>query len=122
MINIASTAARIGFRYTSAYAASKHGLLGLHPLLAHEVARKGITANAVCPGWTETEMLSASVEKIHQATGASGDQAETLVAMNPMGRIIQPEEVAEELVGYLCTDAAAAITGQALGVDGGEAM
>ncbi len=122
VVNIASTAARIGFRYTAAYAASKHGLLGLTRSLALEVARKNITANAVCPGWTDTDMLGETIDRIHKTTGATADSArQTLAAMNPMGRIIKPEEVAE-LVAYLCTEAAAGVTGQALGIDGGEAM
>ena len=122
IINIASTAARMGFRYTAAYCASKHGLLGLTRALALEVAQKGITVNAVCPGWTETEMLHGSIENIRSATGKSAEDArEALARMNPMGRIIKPEEVAE-LVAYVASEAAAAVTGQALGVDGGEAM
>jgi NAD(P)-dependent dehydrogenase (short-subunit alcohol dehydrogenase family) len=122
VINVASTAARMGFRYTAAYCASKHGLLGMTRALALEVAKRGITVNAVCPGWTETEMLGASIANISAATGQSAEQARAALAhMNPMGRIIQPAEVAE-LVAYVASEAAGAVTGQALGVDGGEAM
>ena len=122
VINIASTAARIGYRYTAAYCASKHGLLGLTRSLALEVARKGVTVNAVCPGWTETEMFHESIERIHKTSGQTREQARAAIEqMNPMGRITQPAEVAE-MVAFVASDVASGITGQALGVDGGEAM
>ena len=122
VINIASTAARIGYRYTAAYCASKHGLLGLTRSLALEVARKGVTVNAVCPGWTETEMFHESIERIHKTSGQTKEQARVAIEqMNPMNRITQPSEVAE-LVAFVASDVASGITGQSLGVDGGEAM
>jgi len=122
VINVASTAGRAGYRYTTAYCASKHGLVGLTRALAHEVAPRGITVNAVCPGWTETDLLEASARKIVEATGRSLEEAvESLARMNPIGRLIQPEEVARMVV-FLADPAAAGITGQLFGVDGGEVM
>ena len=122
VINVASTAGRSGYRYTTAYCASKHALVGLTRALAHEVAPKGITVNAVCPGWTETELLEASARKIMEATGRSYEEAvDSLAKMNPIGRLIQPEEVARMVV-FLADPAAAAITGQLFNVDGGEVI
>lgn len=120
IVNIASTAAVKGFKYTSAYCASKHALLGLTRALAVELAPKQVTVNAVCPGWTDTDMLSASAQAISKATGRTAEEARaTLARMNPLGRLIQADEVAE-LCLYLASPAAAAITGAVLTVDGGE--
>ncbi len=122
VINIASTAAVKGFRYTSAYCASKHALLGLTRALAVEYAAKHVTVNAVCPGWTDTEMVAASTETISRVTGKSRAEARsTLEKMNPMGRLISPGEVAE-LCLYLASPMASAITGGSYLIDGGESV
>ncbi len=122
ILNIASTAAKGGFKYTGAYCASKHGLLGLTRSAAMETATKGITVNAICPGWTETDMLSQATSNISNVTGMDPAKAkETLAKMNPMGRIIAPEEVAAVAV-FLCRPEAAGVTGQAWSIDGGEVM
>jgi NAD(P)-dependent dehydrogenase (short-subunit alcohol dehydrogenase family) len=120
VINIASTAAHKGFKYTSAYCASKHALLGLTRALAVEYALKNVTVNAVCPGWTDTDMLKASVDNIVKATGRSQDQArESLAQMNPMAKLIHPEDVAQVCL-FLASPAARAVTGSAYAMDGGE--
>ncbi len=119
IINVASTAALKGFKYTSAYAASKHALLGLTRSLALELAGKNVTANAVCPGWTDTDMVSASAANIARTTGRSeAESREILAKMNPMGRLVEPREVAA-LCLFLASDEAAAITGAAYAIDGG---
>lgn len=121
IVNITSTAAKKGFRYTSAYCASKHALLGLTRALAHELAPKGVTVNAVSPGWTDTDMFAASIQKISDTTGRSAEEARAaLEKMNPQNRAVKPEEVAE-LVYFLCASpAGAAITGADYAIDGGE--
>jgi NAD(P)-dependent dehydrogenase (short-subunit alcohol dehydrogenase family) len=120
VINMASTAAVKGMRYTSAYCASKHALLGLTRALAVEYARKGLTVNAVNPGWTETDMLTAAASAVSQGSGRSEAEAkQALASMNAMGRIIQPHEVAA-LCLFLASDAAAGVTGAAYAMDGGE--
>ena len=121
VINIGSIASLKGIRYTSAYCASKHALLGLTRALAVEWGKKNVTVNAVCPGWTETDMFSQALEAVVQKTGRSAEQArDAVLAANPMGRSVKPEEVAA-LVLYLSSPAAAGLTGAALPVDCGEA-
>jgi len=122
VINVASTAALKGFTYTSAYCASKHALLGLTRALALEYARKHVTVNAVCPGWTDTDMLQRSVDTIVEATGRTAEQARAqLAGMNAMGTLIRPRDVAA-LCLFLASDAASAVTGAAYTMDGGEAV
>ena len=121
VVNIGSIASLKGIRYTSAYCASKHALLGLTRALAVEWGKRNVTVNAVCPGWTETDMFSRAVEAVVQKTGRSADEARgAVLANNPMGRAVLPEEVAA-LVLYLSSPAAAGLTGAALPVDAGEA-
>lgn len=122
IVNIASTAAQKGYAYVSAYVAAKHGVLGLTRALALEVARKGITVNAVCPGYTETDILRESIANVVAKTGRSEDEARAeFAAGNPQQRIVQPQEVADAVL-WLCGGGAGAVTGQAISVSGGEVM
>ena len=122
IVAIASTAGLKGYAYVAAYCAAKHGVIGMIRSLALEVATKGVTANAVCPGYTETELLSESVANIVDKTGASEDEARAqLLESNPQGRFVSPEEVAEA-AAWLAGPNAGAITGQAIVVAGGEVM
>ncbi len=120
VISVASVSGRTGIKYGAAYAAAKHGLIGFTRSLALEAARKGVTANAICPGWTETRMLEEAVEAVAAATGRSQTEARDVVLRHsPLGRAALPEEVADVAV-LLATNAA--ITGAAIPVDGGEVM
>lgn len=122
VVNIASTAGQRGYAYVSAYVAAKHGVVGLTRALALEVAKKGITVNAVCPGYTETEILTASIAKVVASTGRSEAEARAeFEKSNPQGRIVQPIEVAAAVL-WLCSDGAGAVTGQCISVSGGEVM
>lgn len=121
VINIGSIASLKGIRYTSAYCASKHALLGMTRALAVEWGKKAVTVNAVCPGWTETDMFSGAVDAVARKTGRTPEEArDAVLASNPMGRPVRPEEVAA-LVLFLSSPAAAGLTGTALPVDCGEA-
>jgi NAD(P)-dependent dehydrogenase (short-subunit alcohol dehydrogenase family) len=120
IIFVASTAGLKGYAYVAPYVAAKHGLIGLTRALAAEMAMTGVTVNAVCPGFTETAILANSVRRIAETTGRSEEQARaTLAETNPMGRFIQPQEVASTVL-WLCSDGAASITSQAISVSGGE--
>jgi NAD(P)-dependent dehydrogenase (short-subunit alcohol dehydrogenase family) len=122
IVNVASTAGLTGYRYVAAYCAAKHGLVGLTRALALELAAKGITVNAVCPGYTETDIVQDAVANIVRKTGRSPEQARAeLAAANPQGRLVRPEEVAHA-VAWLCMPDAAAMNGQAIAVAGGELM
>lgn len=122
IVNVASTAGLVGYAYVAAYCAAKHGVVGLTRALALEVAKKGITVNAVCPGYTETDILRESIANVMAKTGRTEEQARAeFAAGNPQGRIVQPEEVADT-VRWLCGQAAASITGQSIAVCGGEVM
>lgn len=122
IINIASTASKIAFRYAGAYSAAKHGVLGLTRAMAIETATSGITVNAICPGWVETEMAQRAVDMISAKTKVSAEKAKEYLASDcPQKRIIQPEEVAFATV-FLACEETRGITGQGINVDGGQVM
>jgi len=122
IINIASTAGVTGYGYVTAYCAAKHGVVGLTRALAVEVATKGVTVNAVCPGFTDTDIAREAVANIVAKTGRTAEQAQAeLASRNPQKRLVRPEEVANA-VAWLCLPGSEAITGQAIAVAGGELM
>jgi NAD(P)-dependent dehydrogenase (short-subunit alcohol dehydrogenase family) len=122
IVNIASTAGMTGIAYCTAYCAAKHGLIGLTRSLAKEMAKTAVTVNAVCPGYTETDIVTETLDNIVAKTGRSREEAlKTITAHNPQGRLIKPEEVAEA-VAWLCLPASQSVTGQSILVAGGELM
>lgn len=121
-IAIASTASLVGYAYTGAYAAAKHGVLGWIRSLAIEVAKTGVTANAICPGFTDTPLIDAALQSVSSKTGRSREEAlSDFVKANPMGRLIDPAEVAAAAL-WLASDSAGAVNGQSITIDGGEVI
>jgi 3-hydroxybutyrate dehydrogenase len=120
IVAIASTAGLKGYAYVSAYTAAKHAVVGLVRSLALEVASSNVTVNAVCPGFTDTDLVAGSIDNIMKKTGRTREQAiAELARHNPQGRLITPQEVANAVL-WLCSEEAGAITGQAIAVAGGE--
>jgi len=120
LVNVASIAGLMGGAYISAYCASKHGMIGMTRAVAKEVAKHGVTANAICPGYVETDIVTRAAENIAAKTALSEDEARaSLYAGNPQGRLIQPEEVASA-IAWLCGHGAAAVNGAAIPMSGGE--
>jgi NAD(P)-dependent dehydrogenase (short-subunit alcohol dehydrogenase family) len=122
VVNVASTAGLKGYPYVTAYCAAKHGVIGLTRALALETARTNVTVNAVCPGYTDTDIVRDAVRNITAKTGRSEAQAlEAIAAANPQQRLVKPDEVANAVL-WLCLPGAEAVTGQAISVSGGEVM
>jgi NAD(P)-dependent dehydrogenase (short-subunit alcohol dehydrogenase family) len=122
IVNIASTAGLKGYAYVAAYCAAKHGVIGLTRALALETAKSGVTVNAVCPGYTETDIVAGAVANIVKKTGKSESEARAiLTAGNPQGRMVQPNEVANAVL-WLVLPGSESITGQSIAVAGGEVM
>lgn len=121
IVNIASTAALEGYAYTSAYTASKHALLGMTRAFSKEYVQSGVTVNAVCPGYTRTDIVEGALESITQKTGRDrGEVLQEMIGPMPIGRLVEPDEVAASVL-YLCGDLSDAVSGIALTVAGGAA-
>lgn len=119
-IAIGSTASLKGYRYAGAYAAAKHGVIGWIRSLALELAETGVTANALCPGYTDTPLIAGAIDAIVKKSGRARSEAESAFTQsNPMRRLVKPEEVAS-LALWLASDDAASVNGQAIAIDGGE--
>jgi 3-hydroxybutyrate dehydrogenase len=120
IVAVASTAGLKGYPYVSAYCAAKHAVIGFMRALALETAKTGVTVNAVCPGFTDTDLVAESLERIVAKTGRTRDEAlGELVKHNPQGRLIDPSEIADAVL-WLCGEGARSVTGQAIVVAGGE--
>ncbi len=122
IVNVASTAGLTGYAYVAAYCAAKHGVVGLTRAVAREVAARNITVNAVCPGYTDTDIVQSAAKKIAAVTGRSqGEAVAAMTKTNPQGRLVRPEEVANA-VAWLCLPGSESVTGQSIVVAGGELM
>ena len=122
IVNISSTVGLRGYPYIAAYCASKHGVIGLTRTLALECVKKGITVNAICPGYTDTDLVNDAIDEIVNKTGRDRDDIQSEIDnMSPMGRMVSPEEVAET-VAWVCLPSSASITGQAIVIAGGAVM
>jgi NAD(P)-dependent dehydrogenase (short-subunit alcohol dehydrogenase family) len=120
VVNVASIAGLMGSAYIAAYCASKHGMIGMTRALAKEAAKYNVTANAICPGYVETDIVTRAAENIAAKTKLSDDEARaSLYAGNPQGRLISADEVASA-IAWLCSDGAAATNGAAIPMSGGE--